>query len=200
MSEDYKSYVWPQDGHDVTPDSVIGYLRTKTGNVTDFDLPTEAQWEFACRAGTDTAYNNGTAATEANYKKVGWFLSNSKEDTTDNKAQTHPVGLKIPNAWGLYDMHGNVQERCLDRASTGAEYESTFNRDWWRGGVTVDPVGAEEGRFSSGKLQTIIRGGSYAHEFKPNANNGRSGDRGNGGALYDGTYNGFRLVCPAVFR
>lgn len=200
MSEDFKSYVWPQDGHDVTSDSVIGYFRTKTGNVTDFDLPTEAQWEFACRAGTDTAYNNGTAATEANYKKVGWFSSNSKENTTDNKEQTHPVGLKIPNAWGLYDMHGNVQERCLDRASNGAEYEATFNRDWWRGGVTVDPVGTEEGIFASGKLQSVLRGGSYAHDYSANSNNGRSGDRGYGGALYDGAYNGFRLVCPAVFR
>ncbi|MBQ9741410.1 MAG: hypothetical protein IJV91_10810, partial [Kiritimatiellae bacterium] len=99
-----------------------------------------------------------------------------------------------------YDMHGNVQERCLDRASIGTEYEATFNSDWWRGGVTVDPVGAEEGIFSNGKLQSILRGGSYAHDFTAKSNNGRSGDRGYGGALYDGYYNGFRLVCPAVFR
>ena len=196
MSQDFKSYVWPQDRHDVTPDSVIGHLRQKTGNVTDFDLPTEAQWEFACRAGTDTAFNNGTGIGADNYKKVGWFTSNSKENTTDSKAQTHPVGLKIPNGWGLYDMHGNVQERCLDRASNGSEYESTFNRDWWRGGVTVDPVGAEIGVFTSDKLQTIIRGGSYSHAFDV----GRSGDRGSGGSLNAGAYNGFRLVCPAVFR
>ena len=76
----------------------------------EYTLPTEAQWEYACRAGTTTSLNNGKDLTD-NYKcpeldEVGWYYNNS------NKTQS--VGYKQPNAWGLYDMHGNVYEWCLD--------------------------------------------------------------------------------------
>ena len=203
MSADGTQYSWPQTGHSVASDSVIGQLRTKTGNIAEFDLPTEAQWEYACRAGTTTQFYNGSA-TEANYKKIGWYTGNCKDGTTDNIQQTHPVGLKLPNAWGLYDMAGNVQERCLDRSSDGDGYQSTFAPDWRTGGITVDPVGVESGLLSSeNKIQVIIRGGSYAHSLttatKP-SNDGRSGCRGSGGYSASGGYNGFRLVCPAMFR
>jgi len=71
----------------------------------DLQLPSEAQWEYACRAGTSTRYCNGD--TEEDLKKVGWF-----DDNSGNKL--HPVGLKEPNGFGLYDMHGNVLEWVAD--------------------------------------------------------------------------------------
>ena len=203
MSDDGTEYSWPQTGHEVSSSSLIGQFRAKTGNIADFDLPTEAQWEYACRAGTKTQFYSGSA-TAANYKKIGWYSANSKEGTTDGEKQTHPVGMKTPNAWGLYDMAGNVQERCLDRSSAGETFISTLVPDWGRGGVTVDPVGAESGIVSNGKIQMIIRGGSYGHDFNTNTsspgNDGRSGGRGSGGYAANGGYNGFRLVCPALFR
>ncbi len=110
---------WPS-GSDVDKASFFGRLQARTGLVFDlptktwmaFDLPTEAEWEYACRAGTTTALNSGRNLTTLSgscpdMDEVGWYDENS--DST-----THPVGQKKPNAWGLYDMHGNVQEWCLD--------------------------------------------------------------------------------------
>jgi len=97
---------WPTDGHAVGTTAFMGKLRTRTG--VDFDLPTMAQWEFACRAGTTSKYNNGSDTWSDD---LGWVKENSVIDAT---VQTHPVGQKLPNAWGLYDMYGNVGEWCLD--------------------------------------------------------------------------------------
>ncbi len=105
-------------------------------------LPTEAQWEYACRAGTDTAYNWGDDAdcSKANYGN-GW----SSECKGTNPGKTMPVGSFPPNAWGLYDMHGNVWEWCQD----------------WYGdypdGTIKDPVGPENGR------SRVRRGGSWGN-------------------------------------
>ena len=97
--------------------SVIGILRAKTGLAT-LDLPTEKQWEYACRAGTTSAYNNG-GSTEEDLKTLGRYASNVNDGRGDFGGVT-TVGSYAPNRWGLYDMHGNVSEWCLDR----------YNQEW----------------------------------------------------------------------
>jgi formylglycine-generating enzyme required for sulfatase activity len=81
--------------------------KTRAADVSKngFRLPTEAEWEYACRAGTSTRFHTGD--TEADLARTGWYLGNSGR-------RTHPVGQKEPNAWGLYDMHGNVFELVED--------------------------------------------------------------------------------------
>jgi hypothetical protein len=91
---------WPASSA-VDSSSFLGKLRARTG--LDFDLPTEAQWEYACRAGTTTTFSYGNTANGS----YMWYSSNAS-------SKAHEVGTKSPNPWGLYDMHGNVWEWCLD--------------------------------------------------------------------------------------
>lgn len=100
---------WPSTGGQVGSNSFIAKVRTKTG-VDNVDLPDNAQWEYACRAGTSTLYhdNDHTATTVAN---------NLRALACFGKGEPGPpasVGSFLPNAWGIYDMHGNVQEWTLD--------------------------------------------------------------------------------------
>ena len=121
------------NGSFVTKSSFIGKLRTLTG--VDFDLPTEAQWEFACRAGTGTPYNDGSTSISS----VGW-------DNTNAGGATHPVDTKAPNAFGLYDMHGNVFEWTLDI------HIGTMSAD-----EVTEPIG---GAFSA-SANYVRKGGCY---------------------------------------
>ena len=195
---DGSGYDWPQDGHAVAPDSAIGKLRALTG-VTSFDLPTEAQWEFACRAWTCTGLNSGKDVTTANgtqpcvkLAEVGWYGGNNSDYGNSHKT-TRPVGLLMPNKFGLYDMHGNIYELCLDRYSSGATYTATFAAGWQNGVPTFDPVGATTG------TNTVYRGGDYfygpyyarsAYRFMLPAV----------GREYTSQHYGFRLVCRAEFK
>ena len=105
-------------------------------------LPTEAEWEYACRAGTDTRFSTGDrlSPTEANFD----FTRNRAAEGQSPEA-TVPVGSYPPNAWGLYDMHGNVREWCFD----------WYRRDWYLESPATDPRGPQRGDFH------VLRGGGW---------------------------------------
>ena len=153
--------------------SLLKGWRDKTG--LTLDLPTSAQWEYACRAGEPGALYQEDAELE----ELGWFEDNSP---VDGEAQTHPVGLKKPNAWGLYDLYGNVMEWCLDRWGTYPTADEMPYEDW--GGI--DAAASENTR--------VRRGGGYD---KP-AEKCRSAACVHDYSVACGDPNlGFRLCCPA---
>jgi formylglycine-generating enzyme required for sulfatase activity len=143
----------------------------------NYRLPTEAEWEYACRAGTTTPFNTGENLTtdqanyDGNYPYKNFPQGKYLEKTT-------PVGSYPPNAWGLYDLHGNVWEWCQDW------YDANYYEFCKQQGVVENPTGPETG------LGRVLRGGSWGYR----AQGCRSAHRDwNGPGLRSGSL-GFRLV------
>jgi formylglycine-generating enzyme required for sulfatase activity len=136
MGSNPSSFKGPHNPVDtVSWDDCQAFIRKLNGQAgVSSRLPTASEWEYACRAGTTTAYGFGANAT--NVDAYAWFGENSGDTT-------HPVGRKQANAWGLHDMHGNLWEWC---------------RDWYGAypsGAVTDPAGPDTGS------ARVMRGGSY---------------------------------------
>ena len=130
-------------------DSLVSKLDAKTG-LSGFNLPTEAQWEYACRADTQGVWSDGspwdpgttesTFSTSTNLASVAWYSANS---SIGGKKVVHPVATREPNDWGLYDFLGNVWEWCRD-----------WSGDYSTDNITTNPTGPDTGS------KRIVRGGS----------------------------------------
>lgn len=162
-------------GASVTCEEAAAYSGQSVYQCPGYRLPTEAEWEYAYRAGTTTAYYNGgndglmcttSSTTDANADKVGWYSANSS-------STTHPVKGKLPNAWGLYDLPGNVWEWCHDW------YQSSVGS-----GPATDPWGAAPGSVR------VVRGGSWNYE----AENLRAAARSSTSPTYRSHRLGLRCV------
>ena len=166
---------WPADLHDVDPDCDIAAFRRFTG--LRIDLATEAQWEYACRAGTSGPLYNGkydmTDTTCPN--DIAWHYYDGG---------LHVVGLKLPNAWGLYDMIGNQDEWVLDQYGFHTADSVT------------DPKGATDN-----PNQRVLKGGNYSTIWqrfcRAAARNPMAPDRRTD-PVWGGVVGGVRLCCPAT--
>ena len=128
----------------VTWDDAVQFcqrLSQKEGET--YRLPTEAEWEYACRAGSSRTWCFGNE--KSTLDEYAWYDKN-------NSHRTHPVGKKKPNAWGLYDMYGNVSEWCADRRAGNSYYENS---------PTDDPGGPGPDARSASLELRVTRGGSF---------------------------------------
>ena len=188
------AYDWPADPN---PGSFLGLLRTKTG--IDFDLPSDAQWEFAARAGHgDTKWGDGSAILntdrDANLDRLGRYGLNGGQTPTYAAPQpwwgatngTAIVGSYLPNSWGVYDMHGNVYEWCLDW------YEDNVTAN--DGKVNVNPAAPAKTLSGASGASRVLRGGGWvntsAKSFRPAA-------RGSSDPTTRNFQFGFRVSCTA---
>lgn len=155
LARAYDHGTWECNNHD--PYDAQGYR-----------LPTEAEWEYACRAGSETAFTNGEITNiecdDPALEQIGWYCGNAND-------WTHPVGQLLANVFGLYDIHGNLVEWC---------------NDWYGGygGDVTDPAGPDSG------TDRVLRGGSWSYD----AENCRSAVRYDSVPDYTGFSYGFRPV------
>ena len=195
-ADEIATYSWPKEPN---PSSFLGLLRSKTG--LDFDLPSEAQWEFAARAGNgDTKWGDGSGILNADkdenldllgrYKRNGGYVSGSTEPDSSCGVTngTAIVGSYLPNDWGLYDTAGNLWEWCLDW------YEDNINAHG--GKVNIDPSAPAKtlSRASGGKRAR--RGGCWSTE----ARHCRPAFRAGYAPTAPDNIFGFRVLCSAGLR
>jgi formylglycine-generating enzyme required for sulfatase activity len=132
-------------------DDAVAYckkLSEKEGKT--YRLPTEAEWEYACRAGTQTSWSFGDKQNDLG--DYAWYDENAYEITGDwGGRYAHEVGLKKPNAFGLYDMHGNAGEWCSDY----------YEEDYYKQSPENDPTGPGSSTSSIGWVPRVLRGGSF---------------------------------------
>ena len=184
------AYDWPANGHAVGSATTLGKLRAYTG-IDSFDLPTDAQWDYACMGG-DLHARFGVGS-EAELKEYAWFNTCNYTDGrfgpyTDNPSdggsgtrRFQRVGLLKPNPYGLYDMLGNGSELCLDWYAEGDDYAKP-------GELQIDPKGPATGTVR------IVHACSVYHEMK----NQRAGNHIPGMTIGPGTSSSYatcRLVC-----
>jgi formylglycine-generating enzyme required for sulfatase activity len=185
-----ESFGYGRDGYPVISVSYhsamqyCSWLSAKTGK--HYRLPTEAEWEWACRAGTKGAYSFDDPKAIGDY---AWYAENANEEP-------HPVGTKMGNPWGLCDMHGNVAEWCID----------SYQKDAYAGlpsdKISLQPVSLPR----NARFPYVVRGGSWAHRAgkcrsatrlasTPEWNRRDPGINPSIWWLTDADFVGFRVVC-----
>jgi len=138
-------------------------------NQGTFRLPSEAEWEYACRAGTQTRFYWGD---DPDYAQIGQYAWYSKSAYNIGERYAHIVGLKLPNAWGLYDMSGNVHELCQD-------FYGIYPSE-----AEIDPMGPASGFYR------VLRGGGWGNYSYSNC---RSAERGGNDPGFRDSDDGFRI-------
>lgn len=167
---------WPEDNHEGIPaTSIAGKLAAVIG--MRFDLPTEAQWEYACRAGSGARYFFGEDVSLLG--DYAWYADNSE-------GHSHPVGTRLPNAWGLYDIAGNMMEHVLDWRSFDP-----------RSFGTLDPVGPPTGDAGVKNGNRFIRGGAFNSTYDCLFSHGSKAGADVSALSNAGVY-GARVVAPAI--
>ena len=205
---------WPRSGHQIVETDGAYFVKFRAFTGLELDFPTEAQWEFACRAGCPAALYNGKEITNttasATLDDIAWYAGNWDKDANactllDGKKGPHEVGLLKPNAFGLYDMLGNVFEFCLEPSATSSD---GFGGNESNGADEVEPVGycvptsCDTRHFMrSGAFSSSARGVRVGRRLSINNTSTGASTRLDESANPDfngaGGNTGVRFVCPA---